>query len=315
MDLAFPEKYYQVAKYFDVYIGNVEETPLLTDTQRLMFYALRQQAEHGPCTTPTPSVWYLTERHKQQAWKQLGNMSTFEAMVFFVQQFERVLQQLENPAAAPSASDASSCTGSSVDWPARLRDMAPGPATEQASDGAPQRGSSVTGAAATAAPGPSTAVTPEEQPARPAAAEMAGWDADIIAHAAATADNICYLAAELMRARHALRVAQETVASHMATHSRAGASIDGPPTQESLSGGLAAASSNSATCGPPLKPIWGTDGNGSQTAIVPPPLRLSARLMTEAAVRQPQKMPTMTGTSTTSARPGGLDASAAWFTW
>lgn len=91
MDYTFPEKYEKVVEYFDFVIGDVIESTRLTDDQKLMFYALRQQSEHGPCEAPAPSLWNYTERVKHQAWSRLGSMSRYEAMVLFVRQFEEYL--------------------------------------------------------------------------------------------------------------------------------------------------------------------------------------------------------------------------------
>ncbi|KAH9600168.1 Acyl-CoA-binding protein [Trypanosoma melophagium] len=91
MDYAFPEKYFKVARYFDYEFGDLETTTKLEDQQKLILYALRKQAEHGPCTETAPAIWRTRERVKHAAWSQLGNMSKFEAMVHFVKLVEEHL--------------------------------------------------------------------------------------------------------------------------------------------------------------------------------------------------------------------------------
>ncbi|KEG11830.1 hypothetical protein DQ04_02241080 [Trypanosoma grayi] len=91
MDYTFPEKYFKVALFFDHEFGDLETTTKLDDRQKLLLYALRQQAEHGPCTSAAPPVWWTRDRFKHAAWKQLGGMSKFEAMVHFVKLVEEYL--------------------------------------------------------------------------------------------------------------------------------------------------------------------------------------------------------------------------------
>ncbi|CBZ26518.1 conserved hypothetical protein [Leishmania mexicana MHOM/GT/2001/U1103] len=324
MELSFPGKYYEVAKYFDYYIGNLEESPLLSDAQRLMFYALRQQADHGQCTTAAPSFWYSRERHKHQAWKQLGRMSTFEAMVFFVQQFEQLLMQLEN-STGPSASTSGGATpAGGVDWPSRLREMkanrapntgnSPHSSEALASDGARANNDAL---AVRQGPSPATAseeVCQESSSSKLSAAEMAEWDADVVSHSGATVENIRYLATELMRARHAFRqLLAKSAPSHIQQNGT-GASTNGPPIRAG-SACLTPSDAAPAAAGPPLKPIWCSNGSAARVPIVPPPVRPSARSMTEAAVRdscggpQLKKMPVATD------RPLSPSALSTWFNW
>ncbi|RNC42617.1 hypothetical protein TcCL_NonESM07753 [Trypanosoma cruzi] len=69
--------------FLDHELGDLEATARFEDRQKLLFYALRRQAEHGPCTGAAPSIWWTRERTNYNAWKQLGDMSRFEAMVNF----------------------------------------------------------------------------------------------------------------------------------------------------------------------------------------------------------------------------------------
>ena len=90
MEVSFPDRYHLAVAHFEQVFGNVEETTKLDDMKKLAFFALRQQADKGPCKEPAPYLWNVTERYKHAAWSQLGNMSTFEAMVYFVKQLEEV---------------------------------------------------------------------------------------------------------------------------------------------------------------------------------------------------------------------------------
>jgi acyl-CoA-binding protein len=336
MDLSFPEKYHAVSRYFDFYIGNLEETPLLTDEQRLLFYALRQQAEHGPCTAPQPSMWYMTERHKHQAWKQLGRMSTFEAMVFFVQQFERTLWALEHP-----DDDEAALVKAKVDWVARLQELAP-QASAVAAEAAPPHNSSpenlkkeakgdvchnkaekpslMTEEVSSASAPSAEVVKPKDAPSssppplstRVPAEEMQGWDSDIVTHATVSLDNIRYLATQLMQARKALRQKAREPVSEAERYLRCSQAEALPvPTPPVLMTGQA---SHTLAAAPPLKPMWTLQGKTMRVPIIPPPVRFSARSLTEAAVRPPRKAFSVRGTSQNHIA-AHTDASNSWFAW
>lgn len=90
MEVSFPDRFHLATSFFDQTFGNLEESTKLDDMQKLAFYALRQQAEKGPCKEPAPYIWNVKAKYKHAAWCQLGNMSPFEAMVFFVQKMEEV---------------------------------------------------------------------------------------------------------------------------------------------------------------------------------------------------------------------------------
>ncbi|RNF11082.1 hypothetical protein TcG_09223 [Trypanosoma cruzi] len=83
MGHAFPGNYFKAAPFFDHEFGDIEAAARLGDKQKLLFYALRRQAEHGPCTGAAPSIWWTRERTKCDARNQLGEMSVYEAMVNF----------------------------------------------------------------------------------------------------------------------------------------------------------------------------------------------------------------------------------------
>ena len=59
-----------------------------TDETRLLLYALKSQAIHGP--TEIKSKWHMTreERGKYETWANLGEMSNFEAMRLYVKLLE-----------------------------------------------------------------------------------------------------------------------------------------------------------------------------------------------------------------------------------
>jgi acyl-CoA-binding protein len=59
-----------------------------TDETRLLLYALKAQAMHGP--TEIKSKWHMTreERGKYETWANLGKMSNFEAMRLYVKLLE-----------------------------------------------------------------------------------------------------------------------------------------------------------------------------------------------------------------------------------
>ncbi len=59
-----------------------------TDETRLLLYALKSQALHGP--TEIKSKWHMTreERGKYETWANLGKMSNFEAMRLYVKVLE-----------------------------------------------------------------------------------------------------------------------------------------------------------------------------------------------------------------------------------
>ncbi|KAK9844326.1 hypothetical protein WJX74_000823 [Apatococcus lobatus] len=54
------------------------------DETKLLLYALQQQAKHGPCKDPKPWAWNVVESAKWSSWKQLGTLSSVEAMRLFV---------------------------------------------------------------------------------------------------------------------------------------------------------------------------------------------------------------------------------------
>lgn len=53
-----------------------------------MLHALHQQATVGPCTASKPWGWNVVEAAKYDAWSQLGNMPSMEAMRLYVRALE-----------------------------------------------------------------------------------------------------------------------------------------------------------------------------------------------------------------------------------
>ena len=56
----------------------------------LKFYGYYKQATIGPCDDPKPSFWEVIKRAKWEAWHKLGNMSSEEAMLLYVEDLKQV---------------------------------------------------------------------------------------------------------------------------------------------------------------------------------------------------------------------------------
>ncbi|EOD06815.1 hypothetical protein EMIHUDRAFT_453412 [Emiliania huxleyi CCMP1516] len=96
----------------------------VSDSDRLLLYALQRQAEDGQCTAGSPSYWG-SERAKWKAWRELGSMSQIEAMVHYA----RAVEEL-----APRWSAVSGCAtpaAPSRAAPSLAPSPAPSPALEQ----------------------------------------------------------------------------------------------------------------------------------------------------------------------------------------
>lgn len=90
MDVTFPDRYYRAVDFVEKQYGDIENNVELDTAQKLVFYALRQQVDHGPCTAPAPYMWNVKEKYKHAAWSQLKSMSKYEAMVHYVRQLEEI---------------------------------------------------------------------------------------------------------------------------------------------------------------------------------------------------------------------------------
>ena len=70
--IPYPERYHLAQRYW-------EEGPLsptsangISDSDQLLLYALSQQATHGPCQEPRPSMFDSAARAKWSAWNELA---------------------------------------------------------------------------------------------------------------------------------------------------------------------------------------------------------------------------------------------------
>ena len=84
--VGYPEKFELALKYGEG--GPLLNDPAISDSDKLLLYALARQAETGPCKEPRPSMWDTVAKAKWNAWKELGNRSKFEAMFMYVQAVE-----------------------------------------------------------------------------------------------------------------------------------------------------------------------------------------------------------------------------------
>eukprot|EP01062_Namystynia_karyoxenos_P080097 TRINITY_DN8572_c2_g1_i2.p1 TRINITY_DN8572_c2_g1~~TRINITY_DN8572_c2_g1_i2.p1 ORF type:complete len:299 (+),score=95.70 TRINITY_DN8572_c2_g1_i2:65-961(+) len=106
----FPERF-EVACRYQERVLPLETTSEIGVKERLLLYALRQQAREGKNETPAPSWWHTTDRAKWDAWAALSNMSSMEAMVYFTKTLDELrpdwlvaqLEYEDAQAAAPPA--------------------------------------------------------------------------------------------------------------------------------------------------------------------------------------------------------------------
>ena len=82
VQLGFPDKYYICARYGTEVLLNDAS---ISDSDKLLIYALGQQAEYGENKTPKPSIFDTVARAKWNAWAELGKRSPFEAMFMYTQ--------------------------------------------------------------------------------------------------------------------------------------------------------------------------------------------------------------------------------------
>ena len=83
LSVGYPDKFYLALRYSEE--GPLAADHTLTDSDRLLLYALSQQAQFGPCKGPRPSMFVTAGKAKYYCWAELGNLSTMEAMFKFVQ--------------------------------------------------------------------------------------------------------------------------------------------------------------------------------------------------------------------------------------
>ena len=70
-----------------------EKLGLIGHQDVLQFYAFYKQATKGPCQLDKPVVFDITKRAKWKAWSELGNMSSDEAMILYLERFKEVFRQ------------------------------------------------------------------------------------------------------------------------------------------------------------------------------------------------------------------------------
>ena len=81
--IQFPEKFDYALTYQERELPLEDDESKLSLQQRLLIYALRQQAKVGKCNEPSPAFWHAKERAMWSAWSEINHMSNFEAMVYF----------------------------------------------------------------------------------------------------------------------------------------------------------------------------------------------------------------------------------------
>ncbi|KAG2425945.1 hypothetical protein HXX76_013318 [Chlamydomonas incerta] len=108
--LSYPDKFHAAARFWQL---QPPGTKTFSQENQLLLYALNQQATHGPNTTSRPWGWNTVEATKWQGWKELGKMSTMEAMRLFVKSLDEeqadwwpLLQAAEAKVAAGGAAAA-----------------------------------------------------------------------------------------------------------------------------------------------------------------------------------------------------------------
>ncbi|CAL0311220.1 unnamed protein product [Lupinus luteus] len=86
--LQYPERFYAAASFVGFHSSTSPTKSNFSNSTALLLYTLYKQATIGPCNTPEPSTWKIVEHSKWASWKQLGNMSSTEAMRLFVKILE-----------------------------------------------------------------------------------------------------------------------------------------------------------------------------------------------------------------------------------
>lgn len=60
----------------------------------LKFYGYYKQATLGPCNDPKPSFWDVIRRAKYDAWHKLGDMSSEQAMMSYVEELKMIIETM-----------------------------------------------------------------------------------------------------------------------------------------------------------------------------------------------------------------------------
>ena len=85
--LMYPEKFELAMRYGE---GPLQSDSSLSDSDRVLIYALGRQAVDGMNKEPRPSMFDTVGKAKWTAWKELGNRSKMEAMFMYVTAVEEV---------------------------------------------------------------------------------------------------------------------------------------------------------------------------------------------------------------------------------
>jgi len=131
--IGYPEKFELALRYGE---GPLQQNPALSDSDKLLFYAVSMQAQKGPCKEPRPSMWDVVAKAKWNAWNDLGKLSAFEAMFKYVSAIESLdpdwwkwpplgLEQPEEPSAAAPAAPAAPAAAAAA--PASAKSPPPKP--------------------------------------------------------------------------------------------------------------------------------------------------------------------------------------------
>ena len=74
-----------------------------SDELKLKFYAYFKQATHGPNDTPKPRFYQIVEVYKWDAWQKLGDMSKEEAMLSYIRELKKVMDDIPEDEVDPEA--------------------------------------------------------------------------------------------------------------------------------------------------------------------------------------------------------------------
>ena len=90
--VGYPDKFYLARKYGEG--GPLRDDLSLSASDRLLMWALLQQAEKGPCREARASIWEASEaKAKWKAWRELGERGSSEAMFLYVQALDEFAPQ------------------------------------------------------------------------------------------------------------------------------------------------------------------------------------------------------------------------------
>lgn len=175
--LMYPEKFELALRFGEE--GPLQSDPSLSDSDKVLLYALRRQAVDGLNKEPRPSMWDTVGKAKWNAWKELGNRSKMEAMFMYVQAVEEFNPEWWQWPELGLVEEAAAGGGGATAPSAAAPPAAPVPAPAANTAQAPSAGAVPVSDAPPAAP-PTTAdatdATPPMQLA-PNALAVGGWSA------------------------------------------------------------------------------------------------------------------------------------------